>query len=111
MKFIVHFFLEKPDPKAMQGQNLGAHWTESPDLKVALEEAKEEADALGADVFELESDNGSIKQQWSVTTGNGSVRPAFNCSIFNCWRASNTTSPCHENRVGWTATVQTMGVL
>jgi hypothetical protein len=40
----------------MDGQNLGAPWAESPDLKVALEEAKEEADALGADVFELESD-------------------------------------------------------
>jgi hypothetical protein len=53
----------------MDGQNLGAPWAESPDLKVALEEAKEEADALGADVFELESDNGSIKQQWKRNDG------------------------------------------
>jgi hypothetical protein len=76
MKFIVHFLLEKPDPKAMQGQNLGAHWAEFPDLKVAVEETKEEADALGADVFELESENGSIKQQWKRNDGEWTRSPS-----------------------------------
>ena len=64
MKFIARFFLRKPDPKTTQGQNLGAHAADFADLKVALEETKEEADAIGADVFELESDNGSIRQRW-----------------------------------------------
>jgi predicted nucleic acid-binding Zn-ribbon protein len=69
MKFIVHFSLEKPETRAAQGQNLGAHSAEFPDLKVAIEETKEEADALGADVFELESDNGSIRQRWERIDG------------------------------------------
>ena len=53
----------------MRVQNHGAHSAEAPDLKVAVEEAKEEADALGADVFELESENGFIKQQWKRNAG------------------------------------------
>jgi hypothetical protein len=69
MKFIVHFLLEKPDQSARSSQNLGAHPAEFPDLKVAVEETKEEADALGADVFELESDNGSIRQLWIRNDG------------------------------------------
>jgi hypothetical protein len=69
MKFIVHFLLEKPDQIATPSQNLGAHSAEFPDLKVAVEETKEEADALGADVFELESDNGSIRQLWKRNNG------------------------------------------
>ena len=58
MKFTAHFFLKKLDLTAAEGQNLGALSDDFPDLKVAIEETKEEADALGADVFELESDNG-----------------------------------------------------
>jgi hypothetical protein len=54
MKFTAHFFLKKLDPKTTEGQNLGALSDDFPDLKVAIEETKEEADALGADVFELE---------------------------------------------------------
>jgi predicted nucleic acid-binding Zn-ribbon protein len=69
MKFIVHLLLEKPDQGATPAQNLGAHSAEFPDLKVAVEETKEEADALGADVFELESDNGSIRQRWKRNDG------------------------------------------
>lgn len=49
MKFTAHFFLKKLDLKATEGQNLGALSADFPDLKVAIEETKEEADALGAD--------------------------------------------------------------
>ena len=63
------FFLKKLDLKATEGQNLGALSADFPDLKVAIEETKEEADALGADVFELESDNGSIRQHWELNDG------------------------------------------
>jgi hypothetical protein len=69
MKFIARFFLRKPDPKKTQGQNLRAHAADFPDLKVAIEETKEEANAIGADVFELESDNGSIRQRWERNDG------------------------------------------
>ena len=63
------FFLKKLDLKATEGQNLGALSADFADLKVAIEETKEEADALGADVFELESDNGSIRQRWELSDG------------------------------------------
>ena len=69
MKFTAHFFLKKPDLTAAEGQNLGALSADFADLKVAIEETKEEADALGADVFELESDNGSIRQHWELNDG------------------------------------------
>ena len=63
------FFLKKLDLKATEGQNLGALSADFPDHKVAIEETKEEADALGADVFELESDKGSIRQRWELNDG------------------------------------------
>ena len=69
MKFTAHFFLKKPDLTAAEGQNLGALSGNFADLKVAIEETKEEADALGADVFELESDKGSIRQRWELNDG------------------------------------------
>ena len=69
MKFTAHFFLKKLDQKTTEWQNLGALSDDFPDLKVAIEETKEEADALGADVFELESDNGSIRQHWELNDG------------------------------------------
>jgi hypothetical protein len=67
MKFTAHFFLKKPDLTAAERQNLGALSADFADLKVAIEETKDEADALGADVFELESDNGSIRQRWELS--------------------------------------------
>jgi hypothetical protein len=69
MKFTAHFFLKKLDLKTTEEQNLGALSDDFPDLKVAIEETKEEADALGADVFELESDNGSIRQRRELNDG------------------------------------------
>jgi hypothetical protein len=43
MKFTAHFFLKKLDLKATEGQNLGALSADFADLKVAIEETKEEA--------------------------------------------------------------------
>ena len=63
MKFI-RVFLKKLGPRGTQERNLGAFSRDFPDTKVAIEETKEEADALGADVFELETDAGSIRQRW-----------------------------------------------
>ena len=40
-----------------------------PDTKVAIEETKQDADALGADVFELETDTGTIRQRWERNDG------------------------------------------
>jgi hypothetical protein len=68
MKFIAYFFLKKLE-RATQEQNLGAYSRDFPDTKVAIEETKEEADALGADVFELETDTGSIRQRWECNGG------------------------------------------
>jgi len=68
MKFI-RVFLKKLAPKGAQEQNLGAYSRDFPDTKVAIEETKEEADALGADVFELETDTGSIRQRWERNDG------------------------------------------
>ena len=68
MKF-VRVFLRKLDPRGRQEQNLGAYSRDFPDTKVAIEETKEEADALGADVFELETDTGSIRQRWERNDG------------------------------------------
>jgi hypothetical protein len=69
MKFIVHFFLKRPDLKTAEAQNRGALSADFPDLKVAVEETKEEADARGAGVFELESENGAIRQRWERKDG------------------------------------------
>jgi uncharacterized protein YbjQ (UPF0145 family) len=69
MQFIAYFFLKKLDPRGTQEQNLGAYSRDFPDTKVAIEETKEEADALGADVFELETDTGSIRQRWERNDG------------------------------------------
>jgi hypothetical protein len=63
MKFIPYFFLKKL-PRGTQEQNLGAYSPDFPDTKVAIEETKQDADALGADVFELETDTGAIRQRW-----------------------------------------------
>jgi hypothetical protein len=69
MKYNAHFF-SKARPKGnARAQNLGAHSRDYPDTKVAIEETKEEADALGADVFELETDTGSIRQRWERNDG------------------------------------------
>jgi hypothetical protein len=68
MKFIAHFFLKKL-PRGTQEQNLGAYSRDFPDTKVAIEETKEEADALGADIFELETETGSIRQRWERNDG------------------------------------------
>jgi hypothetical protein len=66
MKF-VRVFLKKQGPRGEQ--NLGAYSRDFPDTKVAIEETKEEADSLGADVFELETDTGSIRQRWERNDG------------------------------------------
>jgi hypothetical protein len=68
MKF-VRVFLKKLDPRGRREQNLGAYSRDFPDTKVAIEETKEEADALAADVFELETDTGSIRQRWERNDG------------------------------------------
>jgi predicted nucleic acid-binding Zn-ribbon protein len=68
MKYNARFF-QKLDPRGTQEQNLGAHSRDFPDTKVAIEETKEEADALGTDVFELETDIGSIRQRWERNGG------------------------------------------
>jgi uncharacterized protein YbjQ (UPF0145 family) len=65
MKFIAHFFLKKL-PRGTQEQNLGAYSRDFPDTKVAIEETKEEADALGADIFELETETGSLNSNSGV---------------------------------------------
>jgi hypothetical protein len=69
MKFIAYFFLKKLDPRGTQEQSLGAYSRDFPDTKVAIEETKGEADVLGADVFELETDTGSIRQRWEAQSG------------------------------------------
>ena len=69
MKFIVHFFVKKPDPETRASAKACAHSADFPDLKVAVEGTKEEADAIGADVLELDSDNGSIRQRWERDDG------------------------------------------
>jgi hypothetical protein len=69
MKFIVHFFVKKLDPETRARAKACAHSADFPDLKVAIEATKEEADAIGADVFELDSDNGSIRQRWERNDG------------------------------------------
>ena len=68
MKFI-RAFLKKPGPRGTQERNLGAYSRDFPDTKVAIEETKEEADALGADVFELTTNTGSIRQRWERNDG------------------------------------------
>jgi hypothetical protein len=69
MKFFLYFFLKKSAAKATQWQNLTARSAEFPDLKVAIEETKGEADTIGADLFKLESENGSIRQRWERIDG------------------------------------------
>jgi len=68
MKFI-RVFLKQVSPRRTQERNLGAYSREFPDTKVAIEETKEEADALGANIFELETDTGSIRQRWERNDG------------------------------------------
>lgn len=68
MKFI-RVFLKQVSPRGTQEQDLGAYSREFPDTKVAIEETKEEADALGANIFELETDTGSIRQRWERNDG------------------------------------------
>jgi hypothetical protein len=53
MKFIAYFSLKEPDPRGTQEQNFGAHSRDFPDTKVAIEETKEDADAIGADYSSL----------------------------------------------------------
>ena len=69
MKFIAYFFLKKRGPTGTQEQSVGAYTRDFPDTKVAIEETKEEADALCADGFELETDTGSIRQRWERNDG------------------------------------------
>jgi hypothetical protein len=68
MKFI-RVFLKQLGPRGTQERNLGAYSRDFPATKVAIEETKGEADALGADVFELETDTGSIRQRWERNDG------------------------------------------
>jgi predicted nucleic acid-binding Zn-ribbon protein len=68
MKFI-RVFLKKLDRRGTQERNLAAYSRDFADTKVAIEETKEEADALGADIFELETDTGSIRQRWERNDG------------------------------------------
>jgi hypothetical protein len=76
MKSIAYFSLKEPDPRGTQEQNLGAHSRDFPDTKVAIEETKEDADAIGADVFELETDTGSIRQRWERNDGEWKRSPS-----------------------------------
>jgi hypothetical protein len=65
MKLTTHFFLKKSDPKAAEGMPLGGPSAVFPYYQVAVDATKKTAESVGADEFELEADDGSLKtERW-----------------------------------------------